>query len=140
MNENDSRISDAIECIEITDEAAKAFCDQIRATAFAIHKYFGHGFREKVYERALVHRLRKQGLIVHVQPPVKIYDEDGTELIEEQMDLIVENVVVVEIKATVETTNGDVAQLLGYLRAAKFRHGLIMNFGQQKFYIKKYVK
>jgi GxxExxY protein len=87
-----------------------------------------------------VHRLRKQGLIVHVQPQVKIYDEDGTELIEERMDLIVENVIVVEIKATVETTSADVAQLLGYLRASKFRHGLIMNFGQQKFYIKKYVK
>ena len=68
-----------------------------------------------------------------------IHDEDGTELIEETMDLIVEDVLVLELKAVREASDADIAQLLGYLKATKFRHGLLINFGATKFYIKKYV-
>ena len=74
-----------------------------------------------------------------VQPSVSIYDEDGTELIEETLDLIVEDVLILELKAVREVSDADVAQLLGYLKAARFRHGLLINFGAPKFFIKKYV-
>lgn len=67
-----------------------------------------------------------------------IYDEDGTELIEEVLDVVVENVVIVEVKAVKATTTSDVAQILGYLKASKFRHGLLINFGDSKFSIKKF--
>ena len=77
---------------------------------------------------------------MQVQPRVKIFDEDGTELIEEVMDLIVERVVVIELKAIRETSDADIAQILGYLKATKFRHGLLINFGGFKFFIKKYVR
>lgn len=50
------------------------------------------------------------------------------------------NVVVVELKAIRETTDADVAQILGYLKATRFRHGLLINFGSSKFFIKKYVR
>ena len=124
---------------DLSDSDVNKICDVIREAGFGLHKYLGPGFREKAYERGMIHRLRKAGLVVKVQPSVMIYDEDGTELIEETMDLIVENVLILELKAVRETSDADIAQLLGYLKASKFRHGLILNFGAPKFYIKKYV-
>lgn len=124
---------------DLPDSDVNKICDVIREANFGLHKYLGPGFREKVYERGMVHRLRKAGLLVRVQPSVMIYDEDGTELIEETMDVIVEDVLILELKAVRETSDADIAQLLGYLKATKFRHGLLINFGAPKFYIKKYV-
>jgi GxxExxY protein len=56
----------------------KTLCDQVRQTAYDIHVYHGHGHLEIVYENALAHRLRKAGLGVKQQHPIKVYDEDGT--------------------------------------------------------------
>lgn len=56
----------------------KALCDHVRQTAYDIHLYHGHGHLEKVYENALAHRLRKAGLDVKQQYPLKVHDEDGT--------------------------------------------------------------
>ena len=50
-----------------------------------------------------------------MQPSVMIHDEDGTELIDKTMDLIVEDVLILELKAVRETSDADIAQLLGYL-------------------------
>lgn len=124
---------------DLSDGEVNKFCDVIRECGFGLHRYLGPGFREKAYERGLVHRMRKAGLSVTVQPRVKIFDEDGTELIEEIMDLVVEDVLILELKAVRETSDADIAQLLGYLKATKFRHGLLINFGAPKFFIKKYV-
>ncbi len=124
---------------DLSDAEVNKICDVIREAGFGLHRYLGSGFREKVYERGLVHRCRKFEMEVRVQPRVKIFDEDGTELIEETMDLIVERVIILELKAVRETSDADIAQLLGYLKATKFRHGLLINFGGAKFTIKKYV-
>ncbi len=124
---------------ELSDDDVKRICDIIRECGFGLHKFLGPGFREKVYERGMIHRMRKAGLGVRVQPRVKVFDEDGTELAEENLDLVVEDILVLELKAVRETSDADVAQLLGYLKAAKFRHGLLINFGAPKYYIKKYV-
>src|SRR5215813_15544212 len=55
-----------------------ALCDEIRETSFAIHKYLRNGHREKIYENALAHRLRKKGIDVKQQERMKVFDEDGT--------------------------------------------------------------
>ncbi len=117
---------------KLSDSEANGICDIIRECGFGLHRYLGPGFREKVYERGLVHRLSKHGVKLQVQPRIMIYDEDGTALIEENMDLIVEDAVILELKAVRETSDADVAQLLGYLKATKFRHGLLINFGAPK--------
>ena len=124
---------------DLSDSQVNKICDVIREAGFGLHRFLGPGFREKAYERGMIHRLRKAGLVVRTQPSVMIHDEDGTELIEENMDLIVEDVLILELKAVRETSDADIAQLLGYLKATKFRHGLLLNFGAPKFYIKKYV-
>jgi len=114
-------------------------CDVVRKTAYAIHVYHGHGHLEKVYENALVHRLRKAGIEVKQQHPLKVYDEDGTLLGDYLADLLVEGCLVVELKACRATTDEHVAQILGYLKSSKLEDGLLINFGSYKFQIKKYV-
>ena len=52
----------------------KALCDQVRQVSYDIHVYHGHGHLEKVYENALANRLRKAGLKVEQQHPIKVYD------------------------------------------------------------------
>lgn len=124
---------------DLSDSEVNRICDLIRECAFGLHKYLGPGYREKVYERGLIHRLGKLGVAVRVQPRVMIHDEDGTQLLEEQMDLIVDDVLILELKAVRDTSEGDVAQLLGYLTASRFRHRLLTNFGAPRFLIKKYI-
>jgi GxxExxY protein len=114
-------------------------CDTVRETAFAIHCYHKHGHLEKVYENALVHRLRKQGIDVKQQHPITVYDEDGTVIGEYVADLFVDNRLVVELKAAKAISDDYVAQLLGYLRSSRVEHGLLLNFGAPRFEIKKYV-
>jgi GxxExxY protein len=118
---------------------AKALCDQIRETSFQIHTYLGHGHLEKVYENALTHRLRKAGLKVDQQQPIKVFDEDGT-LIEDYMaDLVVENLLIVELKTARILVPEHDAQVLGYLKACRREHGLLINFGSSKFEIRKFI-
>jgi GxxExxY protein len=113
-------------------------CDLVRETSYAIHVYHGHGHLEKVYENALAHRLRKLGLDVKQQHPLKVYDEDGTIIGDYQADLLIEGCLIVELKAARALADEHVAQLLGYLKSAKIEHGLLINFGSYKFQIKKY--
>ena len=73
-------------------------CGIVRETAYAIHVYHGHGHMEKVYENALAHRLRKKGLDVKQQHPIKVRDEDGTIVGDFSADLLVENLLLIELK------------------------------------------
>jgi GxxExxY protein len=114
-------------------------CDVIRETGFAIHRYHRNGHLEKIYVNALVHRLRKQGLQVEQQHPLNVLDGDGALLGDFHSDLFVENRLIVEVKAVRNVVEEHVAQLLGYLRASRIEHGLLVNFGAAKFQIKKYI-
>jgi GxxExxY protein len=115
-------------------------CDMVRETAYAIHVYHGHGHLEKVYENALVHRLRGHGLNVKQQHPIKVFDEDSTLIGEFNADMLVEDQLVVELKAAKALADEHVAQLLGYLKSTRLEHGLLINFGSYKFQIKKYIR
>jgi GxxExxY protein len=114
-------------------------CDIVRETSFAIHKFHRFGHLEKVYENALAHRLRKAGLKVEQQFPLAVYDEDGTVIGEYFADLFVEDCLIVELKACSTLIDEHIAQILGYLRSSRIEHGLLINFGNQKLQIKKYV-
>jgi len=114
-------------------------CDEVRDTGFAIHRYLRNGHGEKIYENALLHRLRKRGFQIAQQHPLQVHDEDGTLLGSSFVDLFLEESIIVELKAVAHVLDEHVAQLLGYLRASRVEHGLLVNFGAPKFYIRKYV-
>jgi len=118
--------------------AINKLCNAVRETAYAIHVYHGHGHLEKVYENALAHRLRKAGLDVKQQHPLKVYDEDGTVVGDYCADLLINDSLIVELKACRAIADEHVAQVLGYLNSARIEHGLLINFGSYKFQIKKY--
>ena len=114
-------------------------CDIIRETSLEIHKYLRSGFTEKIYENALANRLRKMGITAKQQQRMKVFDKDGTLLGLLTADLFVEERVICEIKGCRALIDAHTAQLLGYLRAARIEHGLLINFGAPKLEIKKYI-
>ncbi len=114
-------------------------CDLIRETSFSLHQFLRHGHLEKVYENGLAHRLRKVGLKVEQQYPLQVLDEDETVLGDFIADLYVENCLIIELKACKAIIDEHTAQLLGYLRASRIEHGLLINFGASKLELKKYV-
>lgn len=114
-------------------------CDIIRQTSFDIHKYFRSGHLEKIYENPLTHRLTKLGIEVIQQHPLNVFDEDGALLGHLCADLFVAGNLVVEVKACRSLVDEHIAQLLGYLRASRIEHGLLINFGGPKLQIKKYI-
>lgn len=65
-------------------------CDVIRETSYEIHQYLRSGFIEKIYENALAHRLRKQGIKAEQQQCVRVFDEDGTLLGLLKTDILIE--------------------------------------------------
>ena len=116
-----------------------ALCDVVRMTSFDVHRYLRSGFTEKIYENALMHRLRQKGIIVEQQQQMKVFDEDGTPLGLLTADLFINRELICEIKSCNTLVDAHTAQLLGYLRAARIEHGLLINFGAPKLQIRKYV-
>lgn len=123
----------------MNDNEVMGLCDRIRETSMAIHAYLKHGHLEKIYENALTHRLTKQGIKLEQQYPLRVLDEDGTLLGDFIADLFVEQNLIVEIKACKTLADEHIAQILGYLRASRVRHGLLINYGAPKLQIKKLV-
>lgn len=99
--------------------------------AFAVSNTLGCGFLEKVYENALTHELRKAGLQVQQQHGITVY-YDGAAVGEYTADLLVEEVLLVELKAVKELDDIHLAQCLNYLKATNLRLCLLMNFAKPK--------
>ena len=111
------------------DEIGKAIVD----AAFKVHKKLGPGLLEKVYEICLAYELESKGLDVKRQIAVpitygKISFDEGFRL-----DLLVENSVIIELKATEKTNPLWQAQILSYLRLANKHLGYLINFNTPLF-------
>lgn len=111
---------------------------KIRGCAYEVARHLGLGFLEKVYERALVHELCSQGIRAQAQIAIPVRYK-GALVGDYYADILVENRVVVEIKATRSHLPEHQAQLLNYLRATGLRIGLLINFGQPRLMIKRVI-
>jgi GxxExxY protein len=100
----------------------------LRAFFKIVYPQLGYGFLEKVYGNALVIALRAMGLQVEQQARIAVYFQ-GQQIGEYCADLLVEDVVIVELKAALHITDEHEAQLLNYLRATPYEVGLLLNFG-----------
>jgi GxxExxY protein len=101
-----------------------------------VYHNLGYGFLEKVYENALAFELQRNGLKVDRQYPIDVYYE-GVVVGEYFADLVVENKVIVELKAVTQFLTQHEAQLLNYLRATEFEVGLLLNFGPKPTHRRK---
>ena len=96
--------------------------------AHTVHNELGYGFLEKVYHKSLFIELSKRGYSVEIEKPIEVH-YDNQVVGEFFADLLVENTVVVEVKAVDKYANVFEAQLLNYLKAMGLEVGLIINFG-----------
>ncbi|MBT5903493.1 MAG: GxxExxY protein [Opitutaceae bacterium] len=123
----------------MTENQIKELCALVRETSFSIHGFFRHGHAEKVYENSLRNRLKKGGLNVQQQVPLNVRDEDGEIVGEYFADLLIENELILELKAVNALLPEHTAQVLGYLRAADLEHAMLINFGSPKIEFKKFI-
>ena len=106
--------------------------------AYEVHNSLGCGFLEKVYENALFLELSRRNIQVVQQDPIKVHYRD--EVVGDYVaDLLIENNVIVELKAAKVIDEIHKAQLLNYLKASELKLGLILNFGKPKLEIKRLV-
>lgn len=101
---------------------------QIIRAFYQVYNGLGYGFLEKVYENALSHELRKQGLTVSSQVPIRVM-YDGVVVGSFFADLLVNEKIILEIKVAAAITDAHTAQLINYLKATGKEVGLILNFG-----------
>ena len=111
----------------------RGLASQIGQIAYGVHEYFGNGLLEKVYESALEHRLVKAGFKVERQQPLKVFDEDGYCVGDYFVDMLVNDSLVVELKAVKTLAPEHFAQILNYLKITHSPVGLLINFGSYKF-------
>lgn len=105
---------------ETTEAIIKSF--------YHVYNTLGYGFLEKVYENSLKISLRKLGFEVEQQYPISVYFE-GEIVGEYFADLLINQTVVIELKAAKAINPDHEAQLLNYLRATDHEVGLLLNFG-----------
>jgi GxxExxY protein len=96
--------------------------------SFRVHTKLGPGFLESSYEECLAFELRKIGLKVEKQKPMPLVYDDVKLDIGYRIDLLVETLVIVEIKAVEALNDVHLAQILTYLRLSDLRLGLLVNF------------
>jgi len=102
--------------------------EQIIRAYYKVYNTLGYGFLEKVYQNALAIELRNRGLTVVPQAPIQVFYE-GQPVGEYFADLLVEGVVILEIKAVAALVADHGKQLINYLKASHREVGLVLNFG-----------
>jgi GxxExxY protein len=107
---------------DVTGEIIKSFYD--------VYNTLGYGFLEKVYENALALELRSRGFAVVQQKPISVHYK-GAIVGEYFADLLVNDVVLVELKGASKVIEAHEAQLLNYLRATNIEVGMLLNFGER---------
>src|SRR4051812_19526365 len=107
--------------------AMNELTENVIGCAYLVSNTLGCGFLEKVYENALTVELRKSGLSVVQQQPMNVL-YDGLVVGEYFADIIVENALIVEIKALSALSDAHKSQIINYLKATSMRLGLLINF------------
>jgi GxxExxY protein len=107
---------------ELTEQIIKAF--------FNVYNTLGYGFLEKVYENAMFIELTEMGFYVERQKRVEVFYK-GHLVGNYSADMMVENVVVCELKSNEILSSEDERQLLNYLKGTSFETGLLLNFGKR---------
>jgi len=111
---------------------------EILAGAFEVHNIFGAGFLEKVYEHALIIEMTKRGLVAESQKEINV-SYKGSIVGSYFADLLINDEVIVELKAVEALTKVHEAQLLNYLKTTGKKLGLLINFGKDRVEHKRLV-
>ena len=114
----------------------KELTDLIINCFYSVYNELGYGFLEKVYERSLLTELGSRNLLCLNQKPILVkYKEQGVG--DYYADIIVENLVIIEVKAQSSLCEEHEAQLTNYLKATDIEVGLLLNFGVEPSFRRK---
>ena len=111
-------------------------CGEIIGAAMKVHSALGPGFLESVYQNALIWELRKGGLRSEAQKPISV-KYNGQIVGAFAADLLVNDSVIVEVKAIQTLAKPHEIQLVNYLTATGLNEGLLLNFGADRLEFKK---
>ena len=115
----------------------KELTDQILNAFYEVYNDLGHGFLEKVYQNSMFFELKDRGLKVAAQQRIAV-NYKKREVGEYFTDLIVNDLVVLELKATPRILEEHEQQLQNYLKASEIEVGLLLNFGKEPEFERKY--
>ena len=121
-----------------TAEKLNELSHRIIGMAVDIHKKLGPGFQERIYQEALLKEFKKDGIEYEKQKVVRV-DYDGQSLGNQRIDLMVDEEIILEIKACTKIIPIHRDQVISYLKTANKKLGLILNFGRSKLEIKRVV-
>lgn len=108
----------------------KNLTERIIKVFYKVYNNLGYGFLEKVYENAMMLELKKSGISALAQFPIEVTYAEET-IGEYFADILVDNKVIVEVKAAKSLVEENEAQLLNYLKATRIEVGLLLNFGSK---------
>ena len=115
----------------------EALTRQVIGAYYAVYNQLGHGFLEKVYENALVLELTERGFEVDQQPRIQVHFK-GIPVGDYFADLIVNDVIILEVKAADAIHEAHKVQLTNYLRATTCEIGFVLNFGPKAEFERRY--
>ena len=110
--------------------------EKIIGCAMKVHTTLGPGFLESVYQKALAYELAKAGLNVECEKPIIVH-YDGVAVGDFSADMLVEESVILELKANQSLAPANEVQLVNYLTASSIEIGLLMNFGAERLEFKR---
>jgi GxxExxY protein len=112
---------------------------KLQGLFFAIRNELGSGHKESIYQKALEKELKTAGIIFQKEPPIKIYSAKKEYLGLYRPDFLVENKVIIELKAAQFVTKQENARLYDYLRNSEYELGYLVNFASPKLYMKRFL-
>ena len=112
----------------MTDFLHKELSQQIIGAFYDVYNTLGYGFLEKVYENAFLYELKIIGLNANPQVPIEVFYK-GIRVGQYYADLVIEDKIIIELKATETLCEAHEFQLLNYLKATNMEVGLLFNFG-----------
>jgi GxxExxY protein len=137
MHDSSKATTDGHRVTQINElEKLNPITEKIIGCSYAVGNALGAGFLERVYENALAHELQKTGLKVQQQHPIKVWYDDIV-VGDYVADLLIEDCILVELKAVKALDEIHSAQCLNYLRATGLRLCLLLNFGNRRVEIKR---
>jgi GxxExxY protein len=116
-----------------------ALTEKIIGCAMQVHRTLGNGFQEVIYQRALAIELAEAGISFTREQEMPIFYK-GQEIGSRRVDFLVENFVIVEIKAISKLEDVHLAQAFNYLEAFGLEVGLLLNFGAKSLEFKRVMK
>lgn len=109
---------------------------RVIGVAMEVHKHLGNGFQEVVYQRALEHELTLKNVLHARELDMPLFYK-GLQVGTRRADFVIENKIIVEIKALTDLEDVHLAQIINYLEAYNYEIGLLINFGTRSLQFKR---